>query len=72
MSDFKSYPFASVAEGEDPDGALRYLQLDQAARLQIMSYPILETLREILLVMKKIETHLGSLTGETLLDSDVN
>lgn len=71
MSDFKAYPFSSIAEGEDPEGAFRYLQLDQAARLQIMSYPILEKLGEILQVAKKIEMHLRILTGDTLSDSDV-
>lgn len=72
MSDFKSYPASTIGEGVDPDGLIRYLELDQAARLQIMSYPLLEILGEILTTMKKIETHLASLTGEVLQDSDVN
>ena len=71
MSDFKAYPSSTVAEGQDPDGALRYLQLDQVARLQIMSYPVIEMLGEILQVAKKIELHLRVLTGETLSDTDV-
>jgi hypothetical protein len=71
MSDFKAYPAATLLEAQAPDGSLQYLRVDAATNLQVTSEPLLALLGEILVVMKKIETHLGLLNGETLQDSDV-
>lgn len=72
MSEFKQYPPENILQAIQPDGSITDLQADQQqARLQVQALDLFELMREMMMVLKKIELHLASLTGEMLKNEDV-
>lgn len=74
MGDFKHYPMSTdtPAQALQPDGSVTDLRADQQqSRLLVQVPDMFELMREMMVILKKIETHLASLTGEVIQDGDV-
>lgn len=72
MGDFKQFPMDETLQALRPDGTPTDLRTDQQQSRLIVQVPdLFELMRDMMVVLKKIEIHLASLTDEVLQDGDV-